>query len=306
MLTDEQKEIIDGILLGDGCLYIPKNGKNASLRFLAKNKDHVEYIFKYFKDFCNFDDIKSRKYFDKRTSKIYQSYYFFTKSKIDFTEIYYKWYKNGKKRLVPKNIILSKKILLTWYIDDGCLHKDGRLSLSTDCFDEESVKNLVSKLSNFSAKYEIRKNNSIKIIIPRIKSKDFLNFIGKCPIKSYDYKWNVKDYKIKAFERGVNRITSDELNQYINLYNSGLTYYRISKIFNVSVSKVQHALERAGVYVKKRDSRKINISDEDIKKIIILIFLEVKWREIEKIFNFSRKVILKFIVKNNNIWIPLS
>ena len=38
ILTKEQKEVLDGALLGDGCLYLHKNGANAQFSYLSKSK----------------------------------------------------------------------------------------------------------------------------------------------------------------------------------------------------------------------------------------------------------------------------
>lgn len=37
ILTDEQKEVLYGALLGDGCLYLHNNGKNAQFTYLSKS-----------------------------------------------------------------------------------------------------------------------------------------------------------------------------------------------------------------------------------------------------------------------------
>lgn len=119
MLDDYQKELLNGLLLGDGSLHISPNGKNANFRFWAKNKDHVEFVFNKFKNLCTDSMVvKHRCYHDKRTMKYYQSYYFNTKVNEYFTEMYNIWYTNKKKTNIPTNLELTKTILLTWYIDD--------------------------------------------------------------------------------------------------------------------------------------------------------------------------------------------
>ena len=48
ILTKEQKEVLYGALLGDGCLYLHRNGKNAQFTYLSKSRQHVEYVGNYF------------------------------------------------------------------------------------------------------------------------------------------------------------------------------------------------------------------------------------------------------------------
>jgi len=38
ILTKEQKEVLDGALLGDGCLCLHKGGINAQFSYLSKSK----------------------------------------------------------------------------------------------------------------------------------------------------------------------------------------------------------------------------------------------------------------------------
>ena len=47
-LTEEQKQVLIGALLGDGCLYLPPKGKNAQFIYTSKSRQHVEYIEQYF------------------------------------------------------------------------------------------------------------------------------------------------------------------------------------------------------------------------------------------------------------------
>jgi hypothetical protein len=47
-LTKEQKEVLYGALLGDGCLYLHRNGKNAQFTYLSESRQHVEYVGNYF------------------------------------------------------------------------------------------------------------------------------------------------------------------------------------------------------------------------------------------------------------------
>lgn len=38
ILTKEQKEVLYGALLGDGCLYLHQNGKNAQFTYVSKSR----------------------------------------------------------------------------------------------------------------------------------------------------------------------------------------------------------------------------------------------------------------------------
>ena len=51
ILTEEQLQVLDGAMLGDGSLIIHKQGKNAYFSYLSKSKQHVEVVGNYFKEY---------------------------------------------------------------------------------------------------------------------------------------------------------------------------------------------------------------------------------------------------------------
>ena len=51
ILSDMQKEVLYGALLGDGSLITHKNGKNSYFSYLSKSKQHVEYVMGHFSEY---------------------------------------------------------------------------------------------------------------------------------------------------------------------------------------------------------------------------------------------------------------
>lgn len=49
-LSDIQKEVLYGALLGDGCLHINKNGINANFFYASKSYQHVCYVYSFLKN----------------------------------------------------------------------------------------------------------------------------------------------------------------------------------------------------------------------------------------------------------------
>ena len=90
IFTKEQKEILNGAMLGDGCLYLHPNGKNAQFKYLSKSRQHVEYVFQYFNKYLSGEGIKDSSYIDKRTNKEYHRTTAKTYVNKAFTEEYYK------------------------------------------------------------------------------------------------------------------------------------------------------------------------------------------------------------------------
>ncbi len=52
ILDHLKKQILVGILLGDGSLQTFNNGKTYRLRILQKNKDYVFHLYNIFEPFC--------------------------------------------------------------------------------------------------------------------------------------------------------------------------------------------------------------------------------------------------------------
>ena len=78
--TDIQLSILNGALLGDGCLYLGKRNKNACFTYNSSQKEHVEFVSNFIKEFCSSGKYKIIKTetFDKRTNKTYVGYRFRT------------------------------------------------------------------------------------------------------------------------------------------------------------------------------------------------------------------------------------
>lgn len=130
MLTDEEKEILDGSLLGDGNLEISETGLTARYRLTRAEKDegYLSWGFEKFKRFVNYDKyIKYEKY-DLRydTRKFYVC--FKTKRQDFFVDEFYRWYKpnyyfNRNEKIVPRDLKLTPLVCAVWFADDGSIVK---------------------------------------------------------------------------------------------------------------------------------------------------------------------------------------
>ncbi len=207
-----QKEIITGLLLGDGCLFKNFGSKNKKLNLNAKpmlsivrqirDIEYLRYNFSFLKDFCSYNDVKESKVFDKRTNKFYFNCKFSTRSFLGFEEFYKKWYPNGKK-IVPKDLELTPLICAIWFCDDGCISIKNnrlRLKLSTHGFPRENTIWLAEKLSNmFNENFSIGTDDGNSFIITSDSgSKAFVRYIENSLHKSMDRKitWSQKNFDL--------------------------------------------------------------------------------------------------------------
>ena len=288
VLTNKQIEVLYGCLLGDGCLNIHKEGKNATFSYTSKSKEMVEYVYNFFNNITNSDSIKCVSYYDKRTDKVYTQYRFRTKVHPIFTKYYYEWYKDGKK-YIPNNLVLTPTICLFWYLGDGSLNNNGNssnINFATHCFDKTDIETvLMSQLYEYNpvlVKAGVSKSGDIqyRLYIHREYITKFLNFIGKCPVKYYLYKWNVKQYK-----NTPPLVHKDKEFVFISLYKSGKSCYEIAKELGIEVNAVKYNIKKAGIYEPKERDK--------VKEIQVFTLLEegLSTKEIGLKLNISLEMV---------------
>jgi hypothetical protein len=165
-LTQEQKQFLDGLMLGDGC--IQYGSKGALYPRLAVSRQIIdrEYLFWQYNVFNEFygTEPKFYKRYHNRVKKFYYGYSTITKSGKLFLDFHSKWYKNGKK-VIPRDVELTPLTMLIWFLDDGCVVKSSKsgltLKISTDGFSKKDVKFLADKLSSLlTTKINVYRNGS--------------------------------------------------------------------------------------------------------------------------------------------------
>ena len=246
-LSKLQIEVINGAMLGDGCLYKHKNGINAQFIYGSKSKQHTEFVCDYFKDYWSGEGLKYCSYLDKRTNKEYSRYVVKTYTNPTFTTIYKHWYDTQGVKHLPDDLVLTPLTCLIWYIGDGGVCQSNRseyIKLSTHCFNkDEQEKVLLPQLQQFEASLMRATDEQYYIYIPHRKEKDFLKYIGECPFTDYQYKWKVKEYKNKV---PTNHANLEKI--FCDMYLKGFTYYAIAKQYNIEPNVVKHYLIKNNIY----------------------------------------------------------
>lgn len=154
-LTKEQKEMIFGTLLGDGCI-APHGRKNLSYRLIIghceKQKDLLLWKKAILGNLVNSISIRKNK-----KNQIMNTFTSVTHN--EFKMIYDFFYENNKK-VIKTNIInyITPLSFAVWIMDDGNLNKNVNLRLSTDGFSEEDNVRLQDILRiNFDIKCKVCK-----------------------------------------------------------------------------------------------------------------------------------------------------
>ncbi len=187
-LTQLQKSIIIGSILGDGYIRIIPKRNNAFLEInhSIKAKDYVDWKFGILKNICQ-SPPKARIVDDRRTA-----YRFYTKQHEEITELLKLFYKNGKKIISP-SLKLNSAILAVWFMDDGSKSRKHDVYFNTQQFCLNDQKIILAKLRELGIKARLNKDKKyyrvrlLKESIPLMNKIIFPFIISSMKYKlSYD------------------------------------------------------------------------------------------------------------------------
>ena len=144
-LTQTQRSVIIGSLLGDGYLRIVPGRKNALFEsnHAISQKEYVDWKYEMLKSICK-SGPKERRGNGERIA-----YRFSTRQHVELTELWRMFYdKNGTKN-IPLNLELDSMILAVWFMDDGSKCRASDVYLNTQQFsidDQERCQRMLIKL----------------------------------------------------------------------------------------------------------------------------------------------------------------
>ncbi len=142
-LTQRQKEIIIGCILGDGYLRKIPNRKDAFLEInhSVKAKEYADWKYKELENI-----VKSAPRIRRQNKGVFkQAYRFFTRQMPELSQLWESFYENGKK-VIPKGFTLTPLALAVWFMDDGSKTQKGDVYLNSQQFDFASQRRLLHAL----------------------------------------------------------------------------------------------------------------------------------------------------------------
>lgn len=181
-LTEIQRQILEGHLLGDGSLTRPLNNNSCSLFRVTRKTEDKNYLMwsvKHFENFIYETGVVDRDRFDTRTQKTYYCSEFHTKSLPIFTEYYNKWYPDGKKA-IPKDLELTPLMLAVWLADDGTFtieqSKYLSIKIATNSFSYKSIKSIINQLkAMFNGSFNIHQLKNKQFVISSTNQMSIYN-----------------------------------------------------------------------------------------------------------------------------------
>lgn len=182
-LTDIEKQVILGSLLGDG--YVDKFGR---LRIQHSNKqlkynEHKNMLLKSIVKSFRKDIIR----FDKRTNKTYYSNLISTQCLKPIKEYRSSWYINDVKTINLSDITDIEPLgLAIWFMDDGFKSNYG-IKIATDSFKKEELLTLIKIIFvKFDILFKIDKRN--RLYLCKDGYQNFHNLIYPYILPEFYYK----------------------------------------------------------------------------------------------------------------------
>lgn len=191
-LTEYQKQVLMGIMLGDGWMGIGKNSKNPRVKIAhcVAQKEYSEHIANIFSNIGGKCFYRIKKTPDYRNNKCYESYDVEIPANPALIPFYEGFYLKGKK-YIPFNLFdnFSEISLAFLFMDDG-YKTSCSYSIATNCFNLEELEEFRIFLKRkFNLETSIFKNNVLYI---RAKSRDiFTALVSPYVIPCMRYKLHV-------------------------------------------------------------------------------------------------------------------
>ncbi len=191
-LSNKQKSILIGTILGDGHLETQNKGRTYRLKIehSIKQAYYVDWIYDQFKDWVNTPPKSKVK---RLGTQELENYYFQTLSVGQFRFYVKQFYVNGTK-IVPRRIgkWLTPLALTVWFMDDGSSKSKHHraIILNTQGFKRKDIQILIKALfDNFAieATFRIQKDG-LQLIIVGNSAKLFYEIIKPYLLPGFEYK----------------------------------------------------------------------------------------------------------------------
>lgn len=190
--TSRQREILIGVLLGDGHLETQNNGRTYRLKIehSIKQREYVDWLYAEFKDWVL---TPPQLKLGVRGEKTYQKYAFQTVSSPSL-RFYAQQFYNKRKKVVPTQIAkwLTPLALAVWYMDDGSIKskQHSTVLFNTQGFEQPDIVRLqAALLKNFGIETVLRQQpDGLQIYLLSKTIPQFKQAIKNRIISSMQYK----------------------------------------------------------------------------------------------------------------------
>lgn len=198
-LTQVQRSVIVGSLLGDGYVRIVRGRREA---FLEVNHSYAAQAYVDWKYMMLRSMSRSAPKIRSGNGKRI-AYRFTTRQLPEITELYQDFYRNGTK-IIPENLRLDPLTLAVWYMDDGSKCRDSDVYLNTQQFCASDQQKCIAMLVEMGIESSMNRDKIYwRLRIKKSSLPRFWEYIAPYIIPSMQYKLGynpVETYPRKRIE----------------------------------------------------------------------------------------------------------
>lgn len=172
-ITDKQKQVIYGTILGGSSIILPNRGKNCYLAMRDKNEKWLSYKIDLLINLFKSDQNTIKK--DKNTYRCYSIAFPLFK---DIHELFYK----EKTKIITKNTleVLTDQAWMIWFMDAGRKSKR-KCYLRTHKFGEQGSKIIANYFTSLECECNVHKcRNRFEVVFTNKGTQEFLDIINPC------------------------------------------------------------------------------------------------------------------------------
>lgn len=186
-LTDVQREVLVGLLLGDAHLETQNRGRTyrIKLEYSSTHSEYASHLYDLFREWV----------FTPPQNKVddtHDNIWFQTVSHPAFRFYAHQFY-DGKTKVVPDNIhrLLTARGIAYWYMDDGSVksRESKGVIFNTQCYTRDGIARLIATLRKFNIECSERtQKEGLQIYISGNSFETFRGIVDPYIVPSMRYK----------------------------------------------------------------------------------------------------------------------
>jgi len=272
-LTNRQRQILIGSLLGDGTMRATGEGASFGEGHGEKQSAYTDWKAKELAPFVAY--CRWRTYVHSTDGKQHREKKLATREYLQLKEFYDLFYPlPDRKRIFPKNLteIFSPLSLAVWYLDDGGVTLKGHPQIAFG-LDQISLHRALQALRSLGLKtkvYGVQGNQSIHFPKQPMEFKEIvLPHIPECMAYKIPF-----EKKGGALRRESRKFLPEKA---LQLYEGGLRKDQIARLYGVGVSTVSHRLRAAGAKIRRSGPYTPQYSLQAAKELLSVSYPPEKW-----------------------------
>ena len=190
-LSDVQREIVVGVLLGDAHLETQNGGRSYRLK-IEQGVRHAEYVRHLHSELREWVLTLPKPKMGKTKGVTTFNLAFQTVSHEEFAS-YGSLFYRARRKIVPEGIrdLATARVLAYWYMDDGSMKSSQSKGVifNTQAYDSSDIQRLISTLGGFGLEaWERRQSDGSQIYVSGSSYERFIELVGPYVIEAMRYK----------------------------------------------------------------------------------------------------------------------